>query len=1022
MGAVLVINVSGVETRVALVENGTISEYYLERKKDKGIVGNIYKGRVVRVLPGMQAAFVDIGLDKAAFLYVNDVFYDPDFSEQQFELTEGEHAEFDDDLDEDIELNAGGETSAKTPLPAEAPPQLTIVTPSLLETPGELKTPCALNGSVSPAEQCAEGKAPVPGGQTEAADDAAQAASVRGEDVTAGQQSAVPAEPLEVSSAPLAAMPPSAEVPSIETLPPTAVALAAGCGAADGSERDLTSGQPEAGTAASDPGAAAHAGAGTSTPAVSAPQVQVDRSAGGAQPMTAEVAEECAASPESDAQPVGEADKGLGDSAERRGELRARSRRRRRGGSARRELRHGEQGDQDREERPAEENATPSPSEAGAAVHEALADVPPALPAETDTDARAAARVCDVSLSAPLEAAKTCDAVTSCPESARASDSDQEGRKASEPAAAPAAVELLAPAEVPAAEGAPGSEDPTPAAEAQEATAESDRAPSIEQERTPVAEPRGNGRHHGRNGDRNRRGGRAERNALEAKSFERGSSGDDAAERGDSDSGRAKRRPTANIQDLLKVGQEIIVQVAKDPIGTKGARVTSHISIPGRQIVFMPTVDHVGISRRIEKESERRRLREIVERIRPPGTGFIVRTVAENISTEKLEADARFLIGIWSEVVAKKDKIGAPALLHPDLDLTLRATRDLFVQDVEKLVIDDRAEWERISRFVAAQAPALKDRVVLHEGDEPIFDAYGIEHELQRAYSRKVWLKSGGYLIIDQAEALTAIDVNSGRYVGKKSLEETITRINIEAAKEIVYQLRLRNIGGIMIIDFIDMAKAQNRDKVFKALQEALGRDKARTNILKISELGLIEMTRKRVRESLGRTLNEPCSYCDGRGYMKSKRTMAYEIFREIRRGANNFKEGAIVVNCHPEVARILQVEERDELRYLMDRFNKTIVVRPQQGYHQEQFEIYGKAERQPRARAEREQRDSERRHDREQRQAEQGSLRLTADRSPLRKPGDPQPDRKPAATSSSLAEPQGRLAEYPPGKSGSQQ
>jgi len=293
-------------------------------------------------------------------------------------------------------------------------------------------------------------------------------------------------------------------------------------------------------------------------------------------------------------------------------------------------------------------------------------------------------------------------------------------------------------------------------------------------------------------------------------------------------------------------------------------------------------------------------------------------------------------------------------LLHPDLDLALRATRDLFAQDVEKLVIDDRAEWERISKFVEAQDPALKERVVRHDNDEPIFDAYGIEHELQRAQQRKVWRKSGGYLIIDQAEALTAIDVNSGRYVGKKSLEETITRINIEAAKEIVYQLRLRNIGGIMIIDFIDMDKAQNRDKVFKALQDALGRDKAKTNVLKISELGLVEMTRKRVRESLGRTLNEPCSYCDGRGHIKSKRTIAYEVFREIRREAHNYKESVLVVNCHPEVARILQVDERDELRYMMDRYNKSIHVRAQQGYHQEQFDIYGKSER-PQRRGERE-------------------------------------------------------------------
>ena len=345
-------------------------------------------------------------------------------------------------------------------------------------------------------------------------------------------------------------------------------------------------------------------------------------------------------------------------------------------------------------------------------------------------------------------------------------------------------------------------------------------------------------------------------------------------------------------------------------------------------------------------DDERRRLRELVDRMRPEGTGFIVRTVADGVEGAKLEADIRFLIQVWNEIIRTKDKVGAPALLHPDLDLILRATRDLFTADVNKLVIDDRDEYERILRFVREQAPHLEKSIELYAGEEPILDAFGIEQELKRAGQRKVWLKSGGYIIIDQAEALTAVDVNSGRYVGKKSLEETITKINTEAAKEIVYQLRLRNIGGIIIIDFIDMDKPQNRDKVFKSLQDALGRDKAKTNVLKISELGLVEMTRKRVRESTTRMMNEPCSYCDGKGHIKSKITVAYEVFREIRREAPHFQDPVLVVNCHPEVARILAGAEREELRYLMDRFNKTIQVKSQGNYHQEQFDIYGRHER----------------------------------------------------------------------------
>ncbi|MFL5424253.1 MAG: Rne/Rng family ribonuclease, partial [Myxococcales bacterium] len=403
----------------------------------------------------------------------------------------------------------------------------------------------------------------------------------------------------------------------------------------------------------------------------------------------------------------------------------------------------------------------------------------------------------------------------------------------------------------------------------------------------------------------------------------------------------------AQIQDLLKEGDEVLVQVVKDPIGTKGARITCHISLPGRHLVFMPTVDHVGISRRIENEKERRRLRELVDRYRPPGTGFIVRTVAENEPEEKLTADIKFLLGLWNEVGKKRENLRAPALVHPDLDLVLRSVRDLFSDDVSKLVIDDRAEYERVRTFVADVAPELRDTVELYSGDEPIFDEFGIEQELQKAQNRKVWLKSGGYIIIDQTEALVAIDVNSGRYVGKKgagaSLEDTITKINCEAAKEIVYQLRLRNIGGIIIIDFIDMDKGSNREKVFKTLQEALGVDRAKTNVLKISDIGLVEMTRKRVRESVTRLTTEMCPTCDGRGHVRSKTTMGYEIMREVQRAARKHREDQIIVSCHPEVAKLLQGPEREAMRLLMMKLNRSITIRPQPQYHVEQFDLYAK-------------------------------------------------------------------------------
>jgi ribonuclease G len=361
----------------------------------------------------------------------------------------------------------------------------------------------------------------------------------------------------------------------------------------------------------------------------------------------------------------------------------------------------------------------------------------------------------------------------------------------------------------------------------------------------------------------------------------------------------------------------------------------------------MPTVDHVGISRRIENEKERRRLRELVDKYRPQGTGFIVRTVAENEPSEKLTADIKFLLGLWNEVGKKRENLKAPALVHPDLDLVLRSIRDLFSDEVEKLVIDDRSEWELVRAFVEQAAPELKERIELYGGEEPIFDEYGIEQELVRAQNRKVWLKSGGYIIIDQTEALVAIDVNSGRYVGKKgagaSLEDTITKINCEAAKEIVYQLRLRNIGGIIIIDFIDMDKGANREKVFKTLQEALAADRAKTNVLKISDIGLVEMTRKRVRESVTRLTTETCPTCDGRGHDRSKTTMAYEIMREVQRAAGKHREDLLVVSCHPEVAKLLQGPEREAMRLLMMKLNKSVTVRPQPQYHLEQYDLHAK-------------------------------------------------------------------------------
>ena len=396
-----------------------------------------------------------------------------------------------------------------------------------------------------------------------------------------------------------------------------------------------------------------------------------------------------------------------------------------------------------------------------------------------------------------------------------------------------------------------------------------------------------------------------------------------------------------HIEDRLQEGQKVLVQVAKEPLGSKGARITSHISIPGRHLVLMPTMDHVGISRRIEDEDERLRLRELLVQIRPPNYGFIARTAAEGVESDKIKAEMDFMLRLWQNIQRNSEHSQVPNLLYQELDIILRAVRDLFTQEVDKLVVDSKEDYEKILKFVDTFMPSLKVDVKLYDGPEPICDAYGIEMEIQRALEKKVWLKSGGYIVIEMTEALTAIDVNTGRYVGKRNLEETILKTNLEAVKEIAYQLRLRNIGGIIIIDFIDMEKEANREKVFNRLKEALKRDKSKTNILKISELGLVEMTRKRTKESINRGLHEPCFYCNGEGYLKSTVTMCYEIFREIEREHETLFGHRVMVTAHPEVAHLLYDEGRHHLEALENDLQARISVKADQSLHLEQYDIY---------------------------------------------------------------------------------
>lgn len=395
-----------------------------------------------------------------------------------------------------------------------------------------------------------------------------------------------------------------------------------------------------------------------------------------------------------------------------------------------------------------------------------------------------------------------------------------------------------------------------------------------------------------------------------------------------------------NIEELLEEGQEVLVQVSKEPMGNKGARVTTYATLPGRHLVLMPTVTHIGISRRIEDEEERERLRNIIEETRTQGYGYIARTAADGASADKISSEMDFMTKLWENIQEKASHSSAPSLLHHDLGASLRTVRDLFTREVDSLVVDSTEEYQKILAFIDTFAPSLKSGVELYEGAEPVFDYYDVEAEIERAMARKVWLKSGGYIVIDATEALVSIDVNTGRFVGRHNLEETILMTNLEAVKEIAYQLRLRNIGGLIVIDFIDLERESNREKVWTSLVDALRKDKAKTNVLKISELGLIEMTRQRTRDNLGRVLREPCFYCQGEGLLLSETSICYEAFRDLEREAAQTMDESLFLTVNPKIKERLLDEERHSLHELEDRMGKRVHIREDSALHLEDYRI----------------------------------------------------------------------------------
>jgi Rne/Rng family ribonuclease len=404
-----------------------------------------------------------------------------------------------------------------------------------------------------------------------------------------------------------------------------------------------------------------------------------------------------------------------------------------------------------------------------------------------------------------------------------------------------------------------------------------------------------------------------------------------------------ENRVVPQISELLKEGQEVLIQIAKEPIAKKGARITSHIALPGRFLVFMPTVNHTGVSRKIASEEERQRLKRIIQSERENGGGgFIVRTAAAGATDEELRADIRFLKNLWSEIKTRSESSKAPALIYHDLNVVERVLRDQVSSDFSVIWVDTEQEYERIVRFANRFQPGLVKRVKLYTKETPLYDQFGLNEEINKALKSKVWLKSGGYIVINQTEALVAIDVNTGKYVGKTArLEDTIVKTNVDAIKEIVRQVRLRDLGGIIIIDFIDMDERRNRQKVMQALEEALRYDRAPSKVLQFNDFGLVAITRKRVKQSLERTIGTPCPYCQSTGFVKSVSTVCNEVYVEMRKISNHLEHSDVMLRVNPEVAKALKANNAKLLNEMEELTKKTIIVKSDPALHQEQFDIH---------------------------------------------------------------------------------
>jgi ribonuclease G len=845
------------ETKLAVVEDEQLVEVYYERDTDVGLVGGIYKGRVSRVLPGMQSAFVDIGLDRDAFLYVSDFFFeDQEDYDKILEEAEACAVGF---AAEAAQVGVGatppGEAASK-----EAAPQVAASVPPVSQMPsGATPAPAPVESqpveistpeSTAPPVAVATPPAPVSPDLTGEAQEPSHFEPRGRRWRHRGRRFA---EHRQEKSIPRqeSSTPPAFEILPGESLAKYRHAVPESSGIAD----EGTPAEPQA---------------------VEGETVVESESVGAAEigpaeseslePSPREVSSAATDQPEVEFPPEPGPESALGEEPY---------------------------------PFPATASEEPGPSAQAETIEDAaqVTLLAPSVASEGALD-----------ISPEIEALNETSPLDE-PMAGGTAEVASLGQSAEEALASPVAEEEM---RVPP--------EPGPA---QAGTAET---PGTLNEGTyTLREPHQRPRFAPRRGRRGRRG---------------------AGYHGRSEP-RRESRPGNNqpvqISKLLKEGQEILVQISKEPLGTKGARITSHIALPGRYLVYMPTIDHIGVSRKISSEEERLRLRNIILEHKGSLTGgFIVRTAGQGRDEEELKTDLKFLSALWNEIRSKAERVKAPALIHRDLELVQRVLRDTLTPDFKCVRVDNEIQYERVLDFVNRSQPSLIGKVKLYTRDTPLFEEFGIQAEIEKALRPKVWLKSGGYIVINQTEALVAIDVNTGKYVGKTNrLEDTILKTNFDAVNEIVRQIRLRDLGGIIVIDFIDMDERKNRAKVTQALEEALRNDRAPTKVIAFHDFGLVAITRKRVKQSLERTLCERCSHCGGSGWVKSVTTVCYEILAEARKMASQIEGKTMTLRVNPEVAKALKSREGVLVSEFESLAHKEVIIRSDPLVDQERYEIF---------------------------------------------------------------------------------